>query len=153
MTGDELPRSDNVVRHVKGTQIGGDGTVDFSAFVLSEQDWLVGSPPGLSVNWLEQTGCSEKSEQIAKVRSYSKRDFTSTHRYAELNVGQVLDALSARLDQLKIVHSPKPEPEFDPTHSSIEGLPDPRTDFAEKVGFWLAECVLECYPTETKIAS
>ena len=153
MTGDELPRSDNVVRHVKGTQIGGDGTVDFSAFVLSEQDWFNESTPGLSVNWLEETGYTEKLEQIAKVRCYSNRNFTSTHRYAELNVGQVLDALSPMLDQLKIVHSPKPKPEYDPTHSSIEGLPEPGTDFAEKVGFWLAECVLECYPTEVKIVS
>ena len=77
MTGDELPRSDNVVRHVKGTQIGDDGTVDFGAFVLSEQDWLSESTPGLSVNWLEQTGYSKKLEQIAQVRCYSKRDFTS----------------------------------------------------------------------------
>lgn len=117
-----------------------DGTADGSDFRLRAKrpDEI-----GLSVNWLEALG-SDKVGQLSEVRRLCRLTLRPNGRFAEMNVGTVVSAVSQELDTLRILHDPLDAEEglhADPSHAEITGLPPGHSDQAMLVGDLIAECV------------
>ena len=104
MTGDDLPDAAQVVRYVRPSHIREDGDVDGRAFRLREDEG------GLSVNWLDYFAGLSKAEQLNEVRRFSRLTLSRNGRFAELNVGDVKQAVRAELPELpmlRFVHDPR----------------------------------------------
>ena len=147
MTGGELPDAAHVVRYVRPSHIREDGDVDGRAFRLREGE------AGLSVNWLGYFAGLSKPEQINEVRRFSRLSLSRNGRFAELNVGDVKQAVRAELPELprlRFVHDPPAANgahEADPSHSLVVGLPRPADSrMAAAVGDLIARRVQELHP-------
>lgn len=147
MKGDDLPLGDHIVRYVKPRMVQEDGAADGSDFCLRSNR---PDEEGLSVNWLEAFG-TEKTYQLSEVRRLCSPRLTLrlAGRFAEMNVGTVLHAVSQELDTLRIVHDPlEADQDFDsdPSHAEITGLPPGDSDDAVLVGDLIAECIVTMHP-------
>lgn len=145
MKGDDLPASDHVVRYVKPSMIREDGAPDGSDFRLRS------SKPdenGLSVNWLEAFG-PPKTQQLSEVRRLFRIRVRPNGRFAELQVGTVLRAVTEEMATLRILHDPLEADlsfDADPSHAEIVGLPPGDSDQAALVGDLISECVVDMHP-------
>jgi len=145
MKGDDLPQDDRIVRYVKPSMIQEDGTADGSEFCLRPNK---PDEEGLSVNWLEVFG-KDKVHQLSEVRRLCRLTLKSSGRFAEMNVGTVLQVVSEELDTLRIVHDPlEAQQQFDadPSHAEMRGLPLGDSDQAMLVGELIAQCVTLMHP-------
>ena len=145
MRGDDLPKDDHVVRYIKPSMILEDGTPDGSDFRLrtSKPDEV-----GLSVNWLEAFE-PPKTYQLSEVRRLFRLSVRPNGRFAELNVGTTLRAISEELATLRMLHDPLEAADgfdADPSHAEIVGLPPSDSDEAALVGDLIAECVVDMHP-------
>lgn len=145
MKGDDLPADDHVVRYVKPSMVLEDGTPDGSDFCLRPDR---PDETGLSVNWLEVFE-PPKTQQLSEVRRLSRLRVRRNGRFAELDVGKTLRAVSDELNAVRMLHDPlEPYGEFDadPSHAEIVGLPPGDSDEAALVGDLIAECVVDMHP-------
>ena len=145
MKGDDLPEDDHVVRYVKPSMVLEDGTADGSEFRLRAAK---PDEKCLSVNWLEAVG-GGKEYQLSEIRRRFRLQVRPKGRFAELNVGAVLHAVSRELDTLRLVHDPlEAEDGFDAdrSHAEVVGLPPGDSDQAALVGDLIAECIVEMHP-------
>ena len=146
MTGNRLPDSDHVVRHVGFTDF-----ADLEAGILNCSAFQLGSnEPGLSVNWLECFVGQDKSRQLQEVRNHIQRRLGPNGRFAELNVGFTLNHIGDNLPDLEFVKSPSlPRGEYpaDPSHSEVLGLPPWESLESEFIGDLIVECVTNLHPT------
>ncbi|MCY4157804.1 MAG: hypothetical protein OXF66_10335 [Gammaproteobacteria bacterium] len=145
MKGDDLPQDDRIVRYVKPSMIQEDGTADGSEFCLRPNK---PDEEGLSVNWLEVFG-KDKVHQLSEARRLCRLTLKSSGRFAEMNVGTVLQVVSEELDTLRIVHDPlEAQQQFDadPSHAEMRGLPLGDSDQAMLVGELIAQCVTLMHP-------
>ncbi len=85
--GDDLPVSDHIVRYVKPSLVRDNGSPDGSSFCLRTN--AIDSR-GLSVNWLEAVGTA-REDQLSAVRELSRLELRRNGRFAELNIGTVLE--------------------------------------------------------------
>lgn len=135
--------SDNLVRYL-GEMMFRTGELDGAAFSLRPGE------EGLSVNLLDPAGGLTKAEQVADVQRSIHLRVGRNSRFAELNAGQIRQRLAAALPGLGIVHRPaRPSARFpwpDPSHSEIQGLPQPGSAQYELVGDMLARCVSRLHP-------
>ena len=149
MTRDSLPGGDHVVRYVKRSVIQDDGTADGSGFLLRSDR---PDETGLSVNWLEAFRPG-KRHQLDEVRRLFRLRRRPSGRFAELNVGTVVQHVAGELETLQIVHDPLAatgEFEADPSHAEFTGLPPGDSHQAMLVGDLIAECVIEMHPAVVK---
>jgi len=145
----ELDSEHHVVRYVNSTCVTDGGkAVTGRAFHLRPGEEC------LSVNWLEACG-SERNDQLTEVRrtcrmgrrsscSRRKRDI-----FAEINVGELLRALSEEMYCSRIIHDPQDATEehcADPSHAVITDLPLHGSADAVLVGELIAECVSVLHP-------
>jgi hypothetical protein len=148
--GDVIPDEHHVLRHVPGSKIEQDGTVNGAAFTRGENH------SGISVAWREAAGGMDIHAQLQAVRAAIRRDMRPTHRLVELPVGatrtrvreQAL-ALNQMAINLRFEHEPlaatadKPE---DPFHSEIFGTPEWGHAQATAIGDLIAASISERYP-------
>lgn len=149
MKGDDLPTDDHVVRYIKPSMILEDGTPDGSDFRLRPSRL---DEAGLSVNWLEAFE-PPKTHQLSEVRRLFRLSLRPNGRFAELDVGTTLHAVSEELSTLRILHDPlDPADGFDadPSHAEIVGLPPSDSDEAALVGDLIAESVVGMHPAVTE---
>lgn len=107
---------------------------------------------GLPVNWLEILG-NTKPDQLANVRKLCRLSRKVSGRFAEINVGTVMQTVAHELHNLLIIHDPLPatgEWDGDPSHSEIVGLPPQDSDQALLVGDLIAQCVVAMHPAVTE---
>ena len=141
-TGDRIPDHNNVARYCKPTQIGANGDVQATAFMLrtDRRDEV-----SLSVNWLEFLNGASRRDQIETLRETYRAKGLSVSRKAKiavLNVGEVcqkarMESLDSR--NLSVLHDPTPP---DPSHSGIYNLmPD-----NELIAELIVEIVRETHP-------
>lgn len=145
MKGDDLPAGDHIVRYVKPSMIGEDGTANGAEFCLRLNH---PDETGLSVNWLEAFH-AHKAHQIAEVRRLCRLTVSVRGRFAELNIGTVREKVAGELTTLRIVHDPleaEGDFELDPSHAEIIGLPSGDSDAAILIGDMIAECVIDMHP-------
>lgn len=102
MTGEDLPESDHIVRYVKPSMIKQNGYADGSTFMLRTDTQ---NETGLSVNLLEALR-DDRSSQLSRVRQTSRLNLRRNGRFAELNVGEVIQRVSDEIDTLRITHDP-----------------------------------------------
>jgi len=143
-----LSPDDHIVRYVGGSLIRDDGSVLGEAFRLRPNR---PEESGLSVNWLEIFGL-DRQNQLAEVRRLFRMQRGTTGRFAEMNVGRVLDSLAEELESAGAIHKPLPKEgihEPDPSHAEIVGVPRPDTLRATLIGDLIAECVTELHPAFT----
>lgn len=145
MKGNDLATDDHVVRYIKPSMILEDGTPDGSDFRLRtfRPDEL-----GLSVNWLEAFE-PPKTHQLSEVRRLFRLSVRPNGRFAELDVGTTLRAVSKELATLRVLHDPLDAVDgfdADPSHAEIVGLPPGDSDEAALVGDLIAECVVDMHP-------
>ena len=145
MKSNDLPPDDHIVRYVKPSMIRKDGTPDGADFRLRAYR---SDESGLSVNWLEVLGLG-KGHQLARVRQLCRLERKPAARYAELNVGATIRAVSEESMSLRIVHEPLEADEVyegDPSHAEITGLPPGESDLAMYVGDLISQCVVAMHP-------
>lgn len=145
MTDEDIPSSDHVVRYIKPTLVRDDGRADGSSFALRNGPT---NETGLSVNWLEVLG-AERGIQLSSVRNLSRLQLRTNGRFAELNVGTVLEHVREELESLRIVQDPLVETDdfdADPSHAVMKGLPHGDSDQAMLVGDLIANCVITMHP-------
>lgn len=145
MTDEDLPVSDHIVRYIKPTLVMDDGNAEGSSFALRSGRT---DETGLSVNWLEILG-AERTTQLSAVRKLSRLKLGVNGRFAELNVGAVLECVREELESVRIVHDPLGETEdydSDPSHAVMEGLPSGDSDQAMLVGDLIATCIITMHP-------
>ena len=150
MKNDDLPSNDHIVRYVKPSMIRQDGTPDGADFRLRPYR---SDETGLSVNWLEALG-SRRDHQLARVRQLCRLERKSAARFAELNVGETIRAVSEESIALRIVHVPLEADEAyqaDPSHAEIIGLPPAESDLAILVGDLISQCVVAMHPAVTLV--
>lgn len=149
MKGDELDPDQHVVRYIQATFMrAGSRIVEGEAFEPRQGEQEI------SVNWLEFCG-SERGGQLAEIRSACRMGRRSTlarrrrDRFAELNVGVMMSALSEDLDSARVIHDPEDATEeYGPnlSHTLITGLPPHGSDKARTIGDLIAECVTVLHP-------
>ena len=145
MKREDLPPDDHIVRYVKPSMIRRDGTPDGADFRLRPNRT---DETGLSVNWLEMFGF-RKDHQLAEVRRLCRLERKPAARFAELNVGATIRAVSEESMSLRIVHEPLEGDEVyetDPSHAEIIGLPPGESDLAMLVGDLISQCVVAMHP-------
>ncbi|MDE2875358.1 MAG: hypothetical protein OXQ93_07960 [Gemmatimonadota bacterium] len=145
MKGEDLPAGDHVVRFVKPSMILEDGTPDGSDFRLRPHR---PDEKGLSVNWLEAFE-PPKTQQLSEVRRVFRLSVRRNGRFAELDVGETLRAVSEELTTLRMIHDELEAADgfdTDPSHAQIVGLPPGDSDEAALVGDLIAECVVDMHP-------
>ena len=103
---------------------------------------------GISVHWLEVFP-PNRENQLAEVRSRSRLDRRPNGRFAELNIGTMIQHVEEELHTARVLHDPLDAASSyaeDPSHAQITGLPAPNSPEAELVGDLIAECVTVLYP-------
>ncbi len=141
MNGGDVPATDTVIRYVKGSAIGDDNSVDGSAFRLRDGE------KGLSVHWLEAFAGLSKPEQLSEVRRLMRLTPRNSARFAELNVGQVVEYILEEGRTLRVVSESldaTDEFEQDPSHAEIKNLPSDE-DVAALIGDMIAKCITELH--------
>ena len=103
MRGDPIPDDDHIVRYVKPTGIGANGSINGSEFRLRPER---PDDTGVSVNWLECFRSLSRVGQLAAVRQLFRLSVKATGRFAELNVGRVRRHLAEELPNLSVVEDP-----------------------------------------------
>jgi hypothetical protein len=142
-----LQKEDDVVRHVKGTQIDSDGVVGAGAFMLKDGE------QGLSVNWISFFRGTEE-EKIQAVRQILRLERKQSHRLAQFNVATVTNHLREKLPNLSFIKVPLEamtdskgkHHDHDGSHAEIIGLPHSPYDRAREVGNMIAQCVSKLHP-------
>lgn len=133
MKGDRVPNEDHISRLCQPKSITEEGEIDASAFFLRDNE------EGLSVNWLECLGCSNREEEINAIRDLYNEKFSRVGAKAKitvLNVGAVHEkVLMESLDRrnLEFVHEPEDSPVPDPSHSAIYNLRPDNVMIAELI--------------------
>ena len=138
MKGDVIPDSDHIARYCK-TITAPDGEIQATAFMLREGE------ESLSVNWLEELRCPNRSSEVRALQSLYRKKMRvgAGARIAILNVGVVKTKVQRESPDgrlLRVLHDPE-EPD-DPSHSEIYEL---RPD-NELVAELIAQVVLEKHP-------
>jgi hypothetical protein len=138
MKGEVVPNSDHVARYCKASTVEG-GEVQATAFMLRDGEEY------LSVNWLEDLNCSDRTSEIRTLQDlYSRKLSVGTAaRIAILNVGALRNKVareSPDMRQLRVLHEPIiPE---DPSHAGIYDFSSNDEIIAELI----AQTVLEKHP-------
>lgn len=84
-------------------------------------------------------------DQLAELRRLYQLIRRISDRFAEMNVGTVLQSIGQELYDAAIVHAPLPAPEerdAGPSHSEIVGLPPGDSDQAMLIGDLIAQCIV-----------
>ena len=130
MIGDKIPENHHIARLCKPKTFDENGEITGAAFVLDQGHKC------LSVNWLEFLHCSNRIDEITKLRGiyFSKLNRVPTNaKIAVLNVGEVrrkvLTESSDRRD-LAVLHEPE---EIDESHSGIYNLKYNEVEIAELI--------------------
>ena len=133
-----------MVRYVGLRKLRDNGRPDADAFRLRQEE------SGLSVNLLDSDSYPTKEQQIAAVQRVAHYNIGAQGRFAELNVGQLMERLASELPEVSIVHSPVPAsdrfPYDDPTHCQIMGLPQRDSPESQRIGEIIARCVAQLHP-------
>ena len=139
MTCGDLPTHDNVTHYVRPSKILDDGSIDGSVFRESALDY-----DGISVNWLEYFAVKDKSERLRAVAQCIQQETRSNGRFAEMNVGDIVDCLDARTCPGSVKHDPQEARHGhgpDPSHCLIQGLPTPDSEENKRTADAIADCV------------
>lgn len=140
MPGRKIPDSDHASHFCGGLRCDDDGRPRGSAFMLRVgEDYL-------SANWLESTGSSTRTKQLATVRKHlTDKGFklTATGRLAVLHLETVFKHVKSRsADARSLSAHHEPELPYDPSHSGIYGY-----NFEDDlIADLIAEAVHEHYP-------
>ena len=147
MTDQELQDADNVVLYTKPTLVidAQLGQIDGDAFTWN------GRGDGLSVNWLECFANLTKAQQLDTIRHLIRLNMRPSGGIVELNVGIVLERITAELDSPRFVRRPLAETaefEADPSHCELAGLPfrEDNEVKAAEIGEIIANCVTAVHP-------
>ena len=138
MKGDVIPDPDHVARHCK-TTTAPDGEIQATAFMLREGE------QSLSVNWLEELRCSDRTSEVRALQDLYARKMTRVGtgaRIAILNVGTLHTKVASESSDrrlLRVLHDPEPD---DSSHSGIYEIPYDDDLVAELI----AQVVLENHP-------
>lgn len=138
MKGQAIPGSDHVARHCKASTVEGD-KIMAAAFMLRQGEEF------LSVNWLEELKCPDRSSEIRALRDLYTRKMTRVGvgaRIAILNVGALRTKVESESPDnrlLRVIHEPELN---DPSHAGIYDIPYDDDIVAELI----AEAVLDKYP-------
>ena len=139
-------RIDTILRFLRRGQFEKDGRPAPHGFFTRENE------TGLSVTWTEYWPKLPKPERIAKGKAVTQMTPTKGTGFAELVIGKTLDALLAKENPAKVIHTPKPATERhgpNPAHADIEGLPDANEpDRQFKIGAAIALAVENVHRTE-----
>lgn len=141
MTHVEIPDNHHVVRYISPGRMMGE-KAGYDAFFLRPGD------TGLSVNWMEWRGGTDKCLQLSKIREFSRLEIKPKGRYAEMIVGNIRKSLKDVTGYADVVHSPLEENggPADPSHSEILGIPPGTDDSARAAAEELADCVERLHP-------
>ena len=117
MKGETIPDKNHIARFCRPMQAP-EGQIQATAFMLREVDRY------LSINWLEFLNCSNRENEITKLRTIYSETFTvgARAKIAVLNVGDVHDKVlteSPDSRNLEVLHDPAMN---DPSHSGIYNL-------------------------------
>ena len=137
-----IPNSDHVARHCKASTAP-DGEIQATAFLLREGEEF------LSVNWLEELKCPDRTSEVRALQNLYARKMTRVGagaRIAILNVGRIVtkvenDGVDKRV--LRVLHEPEPD---DPSHAGIFGI---SYDDREIVAELIVQEVLKSYAART----
>ena len=139
MTCGNLSKDDNITHYVKPSKVQDDGSIDPSVFRESALH-----DDGISVNWLEFFGEEREDERLRRVALSIQRETSFDGRFAEMNVGDVIDCLGARGCQGNVLHDPQEAQNGygpDPSHCLIQGLPVPGSKDNKLAAEAIADCV------------
>ena len=139
MTCGNLPTHDHVTHYVRPSKILDDGSIDGSVFRESTLD-----DDGISVNWLEYFADKDKSERLCAVALSIQQETKFTGRFAEMNVGDIVECLDARNCPGSVKHDPQEARNGhgpDPSHCLIQGLPTPDSEENKRAADAVADCV------------
>ena len=139
MTCGNLPTQDHVTHYVRPSKILDDGSIDGSVFRESALD-----DDGISVNWLEYCADKDKSERLRAVALSIQQETKFTGRFAEMNVGDIVECLDARNCPGSVRHDPQEARNGhgpDPSHCLIQGLPTPASEENKRAADAIADCV------------
>ena len=117
MKGEKIPDQNHIARFCRPLQVN-EEQIQATAFMLREGEEC------LSVNWLEFLNCSNRENEITKLRTIYSETFTvgARAKIAVLNVGDVHDKVlteSPDSRNLEVLHDPAMN---DPSHSGIYNL-------------------------------
>ena len=117
MKGETIPDQNHIARFCRPMQAP-EGQIQATAFMLREVDRY------LSVNWLEFLNCSNRENEITKLRTIYSETFTvgARAKIAVLNVGEVRKKVLTESPDgrnLEVLHDPAMN---DPSHSGIYNL-------------------------------
>ena len=117
MKGETIPDKNHIARFCRPMQAP-EGQIQATAFMLREVDRY------LSVNWLEFLNCSNRENEITKLRTIYSETFTvgARAKIAVLNVGEVRKKVLTESPDgrnLEVLHDPAMN---DPSHSGIYNL-------------------------------
>ena len=117
MKGEKIPDQNHIARFCRPLQVN-EEQIQATAFMLREGEEC------LSVNWLEFLNCSNRENEITKLRTIFSETFTvgARAKIAVLNVGDVHDKVlteSPDSRNLEVLHDPAMN---DPSHSGIYNL-------------------------------
>ena len=138
MKGDVIPDPDHVARYCGASTVD-DGKIQATAFMLREDE------QSLSVNWLEELRCSDRTSEVRALQDLYARKMTRVGagaRIAILNVGTLRTKVASESSDrrlLRVLHDPEPD---DSSHSGIYEIPYDDDLVAELI----AQVVLEDHP-------
>ena len=117
MKGEKIPDQNHIARFCRPLQVN-EEQIQATAFMLREGEEC------LSVNWLEFLNCSNRENEITKLRTIFSETFTvgARAKIAVLNVGDVHDKVLTESPDgrnLEVLHDPAMN---DPSHSGIYNL-------------------------------
>lgn len=122
MPGPKIPKTDHVARLCGESKCDDNGRPMGAAFLLRQDE------PYLSVNWLESTGASQRTAQLAVVRQHLTAkgiSLPAKGRLALLHLLTVFDHVrSASPDSRELTAHHEPQPPHDPSHAGIYGYAD-----------------------------
>ena len=133
-----------MVRYVGLRKLRDNGRPDADAFRLRPEE------EGLSFNLLDSSSQLTKEQQIAAVKQVAHYATGTQGKFAELNVGQLMERLTSELPEVSIIHSPVPAsdrfPYDDLTHCQVMGLPQHDSPESQRIGEIIARCVTQLHP-------
>lgn len=117
MKGEKIPDQNHIARFCRPWQVH-EEQIQATAFMLREGEEY------LSVNWLEFLNCSNRENEITKLRTIYSETFTvgARAKIAVLNVGDVHEKVLTESPDgrnLEVLHDPAMN---DPSHSGIYNL-------------------------------
>ena len=149
MTCGNVPDHDHVTHYVRPSKVLDDDSIDGSVFRESALD-----DDGISVNWLEYFADKNESERLRAVALSIQQETRTNGRFAEINVGEIVECLDARNGPGRVKHDPQEARNGhgpDPSHCLIQGLPTPGSEENKRAADAIADCVRAVHPaTRTK---